>query len=90
MVYQLQRGAKKISSCLKFPPHFCPAKWPAHAQPIGPDGTCVTQLSSLNFARLCSRLAGRAQGRGTDTSVEQISEDSLQKLLYNQFGGVVQ
>ena len=31
-----------FSLCLKFPPHFCRAKWPAHAQPIGPDGTCVT------------------------------------------------
>ena len=50
---KLQRGAKKLSPCLKFPPHFCQAKWPAHAQPIGPDGTCVTQLSSINFARPC-------------------------------------
>ena len=49
----LQRGAKKISPCLKFPPHFCQAKWPANAQPIGPDGTFVIQLSSLYFARLC-------------------------------------
>ena len=38
---------------LKFPPHFCQAKWPAHAQPIGPDETCVSQLSSINFARPC-------------------------------------
>ena len=30
------------------------AKWPAHAQPIGPDGTCVTKLSSINFARPCT------------------------------------
>ena len=50
----LQRGAKKVSPCLKFPPHFCQAKWPAPAQPIGPDGTCVTQLSSINFARPCT------------------------------------
>ena len=28
---------KKIFPCLKFPPHFFQAKWPAHAQPIGPD-----------------------------------------------------
>ena len=45
---------KKNSPCLKFPPHFCQAKWPAHAQPIGPDGTCVTKLSSINFARPCT------------------------------------
>ena len=50
----VQRGAKIFSPCLKFPPHFCQAKWPAHAQPIGPDGTCVTQLSSINFARPCT------------------------------------
>ena len=53
----VQRGAKKVSPCLKFPPHFCQAKWPAHAQPIGPDGTCVTQLSSINFARPCTWYA---------------------------------
>ena len=52
----LQRGAKIIFPRLKFPPHFCQAKWPAHAQPIGPDGTCVTQLSSINFARPCILL----------------------------------
>ena len=52
----IQRGANKISPCLKFPPHFCQAKWPAHAQPIGPDGTCVTKLSSINFARPCTDL----------------------------------
>ena len=45
---------KNFSPCLKFPPHFCQAKWPAHAQPIGPDGTCVTKLSSINFAQPCS------------------------------------
>ena len=45
--------AKKISTCLKFLPQICQAKWPAHAQPIGLDGTCVTQLSSINFARPC-------------------------------------
>ena len=44
---------KKFFPCLKFPPYFCQAKWPAHAQPIGPDGTCVTKLSSINFARPC-------------------------------------
>ena len=54
MMY-LQRGAKKISPCLKFLPHFCQAKWPAHAQPIGPNGTWVTKLSSINFARPCTR-----------------------------------
>ena len=47
---------KNFSPCLKFPPHFCQAKWPAHAQPIGPDGTCVTQLRSINFARPCKCL----------------------------------
>merc|ERR1719270_2595576 len=50
----VQFGAKKNSPCLKFPPHFCQAKWPAHAQPIGPDGTCVTKPSSINFARPCT------------------------------------
>ena len=44
---------KKISPCLKFLPNFCQTKWPARAQPIGPDGTCVTKLSSINFARPC-------------------------------------
>ena len=51
--YHSRAWCKKISPCLKFPPHFCQAKWPAHAQPIGPDGTCVTKLSSINFARPC-------------------------------------
>ena len=51
--FTVQRGAKKFSPCLKFLPHFCQAKWPARAQPIGPDGTCVTKLSSINFARPC-------------------------------------
>ena len=46
----VQHGAKNLSPCLKFPPHFCQAKWLAHAQPIGPDGTRITQLSSINFA----------------------------------------
>ena len=46
----VQRGAKKCFPCLKLSPNFCQAKWPAHAQPFGPDGTCVTQLSSINFA----------------------------------------
>ena len=39
---RVQRGAKIFSPCLKLPPYFCQAKWPAHAQPIGPDGRCVT------------------------------------------------
>ena len=43
----IQRGAKTLSPCLKFPPHFCQAKWRAHAQPNGPDGTCVTKLAPL-------------------------------------------
>ena len=47
---------KKMSPCLKFPPQFCLAKWLAKAQPIGPDGTFVTQLSSLYFARLCTSM----------------------------------
>ena len=46
---------KKISPFLKFPHHFCQAKWPAHAQPIGPVGTCVIKLSSINFALPCSQ-----------------------------------
>ena len=50
------RGAKKISPCLKFPPQICQAKWPAHAQPIGPNGTCITQLSSINFAPPCNLI----------------------------------
>ena len=45
-----------MSPCLKFPPQFCLAKWLAKAQPIGPDGTFVTQLSSLYFARLCTSM----------------------------------
>ena len=53
---------KKISPCLKFPPHFCQAKWPAHAQPIGPDGTCVTKLSSINFARPCRERLDKEKG----------------------------
>ena len=44
---------KKFCPCLKFPPQFCLEKWPAHAQPFGPDGTCVTLLSSINFAQPC-------------------------------------
>ena len=40
---------KNCPPCLKFPPQFCPAKWPADAQPIGPDGTSFTQLSSPLF-----------------------------------------
>ena len=44
---------KKLFPCLKFPPQFCLAKWPADTQPIGPDGTFLTQLSSLYFARPC-------------------------------------
>ena len=50
----LQRGANISFSYLKFLPHFCQAKWPAHVQPIGPDRTCITELSSINFARPCS------------------------------------
>ena len=45
--------AEKKSPCLKFPPQFCLAKWPAHGQPIGPDVTSLTQLSCLSFARPC-------------------------------------
>ena len=41
---------KKLSPYLKFPPQFCLAKWPALAQPIGQDGICLTQLSSLSFS----------------------------------------
>ena len=58
-----QRHAKVISNSRnkihktwerKFsPPLFCQAKWPAHSQQIGPDGTCVTNLKSINFARPC-------------------------------------
>ena len=50
---KIQARAKKLSPCLKFPPQFCQAKWPAYAQPIGPDGTCLTKLSPLFFARPC-------------------------------------
>ena len=32
---------------------FCLARWPADAQPIGPDGTFLTQLSSYYFAQPC-------------------------------------
>ena len=39
---------------MKFPPQFCLAKWPTDAQPIGPDGTYLPQLSSLYFARPCN------------------------------------
>ena len=42
----IQRGAKKISPCLKLPPHFCQAKWPAHAQPA------LMEHVSLNLAPL--------------------------------------
>ena len=58
---------KKNSPCLKFPPHFCQAKWTAHAQPIGPDRTCVTQLSSINFARPC--IAGRVPAQYARPSI---------------------
>ena len=51
---------QKNFPCLKFPPHFCQAKWPTHAQPIGPDGTCVTELSSINFAQPCTCTTLRA------------------------------
>ena len=56
MFFDQYRLVQKNSPCLKFPPQFCLAKWPAPAQPIGPDGTCVTQLSSINFARPCIAL----------------------------------
>ena len=46
--------ARARHPCLKFPPQFCLAKWPTNAQPIGPDGTFLPQLSSLYFARPCS------------------------------------
>ena len=57
----VQRGAKKFSLCLKFLPYFCQAKWPAHVQPIGPDGTCVTKLSSINCAPPCIWPSKRAK-----------------------------
>ena len=72
---KVQRGAKKIFPCLKFPPHFCQAKWPAHAQPIGPDGTCVTQLSSINFARPCKYKPEHHEGF-------QLFNISAQQLLH--------
>ena len=40
---------KKISSCLKFPPQLCLAKWPAHSQPISHDGTFLTQFNLAWF-----------------------------------------
>ena len=52
--WHIQARVKKFSPCLKFLPQFCLAKWPANAQPIGPDGTLLTQLSSLYFARPCT------------------------------------
>ena len=53
----VQARAKELSPSWKFSPQFCLEKWPANAQPIGPDGTFLTQLSSLYFARPCTIFA---------------------------------
>ena len=70
----LQRGEKNFFPYLKFPPHFCQAKWPAHAQAIGPDGTCITKISSINFARPCRRSPRPTDGRATSTPPRHVGQ----------------
>ena len=47
---------------LEIPTSFLPSKMASLPQPIGPDGTCVTKLSFINFARpsMHHRLAANA------------------------------
>ena len=44
---------KKFLHVRIFRPSFCPLTKAANAQPISPDGTCVTELSKVFFARPC-------------------------------------
>ena len=53
IICDVQRGAKKFLHVWisRLPPDHKPRA--ANAQPISPDGTCVTELSKVFFARPC-------------------------------------
>ena len=52
--YEHTGSCKRNVPCLNFHPHYPLTYMAVDAQPIGPDGTSLTKLSSLSFAQLCN------------------------------------